>query len=88
MLGELREIRPGLREVEGVLVTAKAREVMRRTGTSPANLVVRYERDRRGKEPTVLIGYLLSSENLPYSETSVHVAYDPELGRVVIWEEW
>lgn len=87
VLAELREARSRLREVEGILVTAEAMKVMRRTRTSPADLAARYENDRLGFGPTELIGYRLSSEAKPASETGVHVAFDPELGRVVIYEE-
>jgi hypothetical protein len=88
LLAELREVRPRLREVEGTLATPKAMEVMRRTGTDPASLAARYGNDRSEGGPTELIGYRLSCEAKPDSETCVHVAFDPELGRVVIYEEW
>lgn len=88
VLAELREVRTGLRKVEGVLVTEKAAEVLRRARTSPPGLVARYENDRSWTGRTELIGYRLSSEPGPASETCVHVAFDPELGRVVIYEEW
>jgi hypothetical protein len=88
LLAELREVRPRLREVEGIFTTPKAMEVMRRTRTDPASLAARYRNDRSEGEPTELIGYQLSSEAKPDSETCVHVAFDPELGRVVIYEEW
>ncbi len=88
LLAELREVRPRLQQVEGILATPKAVEVMRRTRTSPASLAARYENDRSDAGPTELIGYRLSSEAKPDSETCVHVAFDPELDRVVIYEEW
>ncbi len=88
VLAELREVRPRLQEVEGILVTPQALKVMRRTHTSPAGLAARYENDRSEAGPTELIGYRLSSEAKPDSETCVHVAFDPELDRVVIYEEW
>ena len=88
LIAELREVRPRLREVEGILATSKALEVMRRTRTSPASLAARYRNDRSEGEPAELIGYRLSCEAKPDSETCVHVAFDPELGRVVIYEEW
>ena len=88
LLAELREVRPRLRQVEGILATPKAMEVMQRTRTSPASLAARYENDRSQAGPTELIGYRLSSEAKPDSETCVHVAFDPELDRVVIYEEW
>ena len=88
LFAELQEVRPRLREVEGTLVTPKAMEVMRRTRTDPASLAARYINDRSEGEPTELIGYHLSSEAKADSETCVHVAFDPELGRVVIYEEW
>ena len=88
LIAELREARPRLREVEGILATSKALEVMRRTRTSPASLEARYRNDRSEGEPAELIGYRLSCEAKPDSETCVHVAFDPELGRVVIYEEW
>lgn len=88
ILAELREVRPRLQEVEGILTTPKAARVMRRTCTSPADLVARYENDRLETGPTELIGYQLSSEDKPASETCVHIAFDLELDRVVIYEEW
>ena len=88
LLAELREVRPRLRQVEGILATPKAMEVMRRLRTSPAGLAARYENDRSQAGPTELIGYRLSSEAKSDSETCVHVAFDPELDRVVIYEEW
>jgi hypothetical protein len=88
LLAELREVRPRLQQVEGILATPKAIEVMRRLRTSPAGLAARYENDRSQAGPTELIGYRLSSEAKPDSETCVHVAFDPELERVVIYEEW
>jgi hypothetical protein len=49
----------------------------------------RYENDSLGSgtDPE-LIGLRLSSEAKPDSETCVHVAFDPELDPVVIYEEW
>lgn len=89
LLRELREVRPKLEEAEGILVTPEAMEVMQRTGTSPAWLAQCYQRDRRSRDVTELIGYALSQGSTrPDSETSVHVAFDPELDRVVIYEEW
>ena len=88
VLAELREIRPRLREVEGILVTPEAMEVMRHARTSPSGLAAQYENDRSVKGSTELIGYRLSSEPKPDSETCVHVAFDLELDRVVIYEEW
>jgi hypothetical protein len=91
LLAELREVRPRLQQVEGILATPKALEVMRRTRTSPARLAARYENDLSKVSKVVapeLIGYRLSSEAKPDSETCVHVAFDPELERVVIYEEW
>ncbi len=58
-------------------------------GTTPANLVARYQQDLRGTAGAILIRYrLLHSETGPDSETCVHVAFDPELAEVVIYEEW
>ena len=88
ILAELREVRPRAREVDGIFVTPKAMEVLRRTKTGAADLAVRYDKDRSGAGVTELIGYQLSVEAKPASETSVHVALDPELNRVVIYEEW
>lgn len=88
LLEELQEIRPRLREVDGVLVTPKALEVLRRTGTSPTDLVDRYRSDCSGEGRGGLIGYRLSAEARPGSEVCVHVALDPDLDRVVIYEEW
>lgn len=61
---------------------------MRRTRTSPAALATRYENDRPETGSTELVGYRLSSKARPASETCVHVAFDLELDRVVIYEEW
>ncbi len=69
LLAELREVRPRLQQVEGILATPKAMEVMRRTRTDPASLAARYRNDRSEGEPTELIGYHLSSEAKPDSET-------------------
>ena len=88
VLAELREVRPRLLEVEGILVTPEAMKIVQRTHASPAGLAVQYENDRSGAGSTELIGYQLSSEPKPASETCVHVAFDPELDRVVIYEEW
>lgn len=87
VLAELREVRPRALEVDGIFVTPKALEVLRRTRTDPTDLAARYEDDRSGTGVTELIGYGLSSEAKPAAETCVHVAFDPELDRVVIYEE-
>lgn len=79
---------PELREVEGVLASPEVAEVMQRARTSSRSLAARYQNDRSGAGPTELIGYRLSSETGPDTETCVHVAFDPELVRVVIYEEW
>ena len=88
VLAELRDVRTGTREVDGVFVSSKAIEVLRRTGIDPRDLAARYEKDRSGAGTTELIGYRLSTEAKPTSEACVHVAFDPELDRVVIYEEW
>lgn len=89
LLRELQEVRLRLKEVEGILVTPEAMEVMRRTGTSPAWLAECYRRDRRSQDVTELLGYRLSRDSTrPDSETSVHVVFDPGLDQVVIYEEW
>ena len=87
LIGELREIRSGLREVDGVLATPKAIEVMGRTETSASQLANRYSNDCAEVGRAELIGYRLSPGE-PASETFVHVAFDPEPGRIVIYEEW
>ena len=88
VLAELREVRPRVREVDGIFITPKAMEVLRRTRNDPAELATRYENEHPGARTAELIGYQLSSEAKPASETCVHVAFDPELDRVVIYEEW
>ena len=88
LLRELGEIGDKLREVEGVLVTPEALAVLRRTGTAPSDLATRYRDDCLKAERNELIGYRLSSESGLASETCVHVALDPDLDRVVIYEEW
>ncbi len=60
LIRELREIRSGLREVEGVLATPKAIEVMGRTETSPSQPVNRYRNNCAEVDRAELIGYRLS----------------------------
>ena len=60
---------------------------MGRAEASPSRIANRYRTDCAEFGRTGLIGYRLSPGK-PDSETCVHVAFDPELGRIVIYEEW
>lgn len=64
VLAKLSEVRLRLQEVEGILATPEATNVILRMHTSSADLVARYENDRSKAEPTDTLPLITANSSL------------------------